>query len=277
MSYKQEITNNMDIDAGRFNIMVDMIYNYMDNGELFKMKHYIYQFSYYLEDLLANVRNPQIIYEFLSDYQKFSDKMYDSEQKLYSELYVKLNRDIIYDSDTDTYSITNLIVPMERQTNDQPPDEPQNPIIKAFKQNVLKVVHMQNHMALYTNIYIDELVQKRGKLKNEIIKYELTRLGNPLIHEMLMQCMELTTEIRKYSLMVDTIVCDASHDYSVLSQESHVKSIMYKYHRNLCTYHPYNLPVSVIKDCAGKPELWSKLCTVISPITRKIHVCPKFA
>lgn len=263
----QNIIQNTLIDTSMFGELKTLIYTYMYSGERVNIKNFIYPVCYYLEDLLNYAQNVEIVTDFLNDYIEYHNLLEKHAD------YVKkfLNID----------DFLSIPLPLERQTNASPPEEPTNEKIILFKRQLYDCIYLQNNILHTIDYYLDEISVDMNYTQKIILKLDIVRCenqigegGDILINDMRIQYLNLNKKliqlyrIRSGTLHDVTFSCNAS-------QEKSVSKLIYTYHKNLCTIYPYELPTSVIVDCYDKPNLWNILCKKKNIMTGTILPCPK--
>lgn len=263
----QNIIQNTLIDTSMFGELKTLIYTYMYSGERVNIKNFIYPVCYYLEDLLNYAQNVEIVTDFLNDYIEYHNLLEKHAD------YVKkfLNID----------DFLSIPLPLERQTNAPPPEEPTNEKIILFKRQLYDCIYLQNNILHTIDYYLDEISVDMNYTQKIILKLDIVRCenqigegGDILINDMRIQYLNLNKKliqlyrIRSGTLHDVTFSCNAS-------QEKSVSKLIYTYHKNLCTIYPYELPTSVIVDCYDKPNLWNILCKKKNIMTGTILPCPK--
>ena len=263
----QNIIQNMLIDTSMFGELKTLIYTYRYSGELVNIKNFIYPVCYYLENLLNYAQNADIVIDFLNDYIEYHNLL-----EKHAECVKKfLNID----------DFLSIPLPLERQTNAPPPEEPQNEKIILFKNYLYDCIYLQNNILHTIDCYLDEISVDMNYTQKTILKLDIVRGGNQIgdvidiiINDMRIKYLNLNKkliqlyQVRSGSLHDVTFSCNAS-------QENSIRKLIYTYHKNLCTIYPYELPSSVIVDCYDKPDLWNKLCKKINIMTGNILPCPK--
>ena len=263
----QDITPNMLIDINRFGELKNLIYTYKYSNNLIKMKNYLYTVCYYLEELLLNAQNAEIVTDFLNDYKEYYnllEKHADTVKK--------------------TLCIDDLLmmpIPLERQTNAPPPEEPHHEAIVSFKMRLSDCTHLQHSMLYTIEYHLDKLSVEMNYTQKMILKLDIVRGGkqvnNPIdimINEMRVKYVEMNKKMMEFYRMKSGILHDSTFTFEP-SQEYSIRTAIYTYYINLCTIYPYGLPSSVIVDCYGKPGLWEKLCKEKCFMTGKTLPCPK--
>jgi hypothetical protein len=272
----QQVVPGMSIDI---EWMKDTIYTYIYEGAIIKMKDNIYSVCHYFDMLMMNAADTTPLVRFFMEYIDHCDSIENELYEVKRDIFKKLP-EIFLCSFTDEPDIY-IMEPIERQTNAPPPDEPTVELVIDFMTNWRDCTDHKNKILGMICSYINTLAIQISYTKSQLIKFELARCGkmsgtalDVMVNEMYNNLITLTEEMFRYIIKERTLCYDTtvvSMRYN--SQETSVYKILYEHYRNCCTVYPYNLPRSVINDCADKPDLWKVVCKARG-IRGNILKCP---
>ena len=266
LSKFQDIVPGMQIDIERLEILKDFIYTYKYKNSIIRMKDYVYSICWYFDKLMMNAADTTPLIQFFMEY---IDNCNETERYA-----IEVKRDI-FEKNPDIFSINLkdepdifIIEPLERQTNAPPPDEPVVGLVIDFMDNWRDCTYHKNQILYATSAYIGKLSLDISYIKSQLIKLEFARCGrisgtalDVIIDEMYDKLIILNDEMRRYMIRESSLCYDKQvEEMRCYSQEQALRQIFYEHYRNFCTLYPYNLPRSVIKDCADKPDLWKIVC-----------------
>ena len=274
-----EIAPGMNVDVEFLEQLRHTIYTYKYNNEVIKIKDVIYSVCYYFDDLMNNVADTTPLVRFFMDFVEHCNYIEVEAMRIKKELFAKIP-DIfttVFDSDPEIF----ILEPLERQTNAPPPDEPSVGLVIDFMSNWRVCTYHKNQMQYATCAYVNKLANKISYVKSQIIKFELARFGKMsgtvldiLINEMFGWLIDLKDEMRKYTKRELALNYDQSvAEMRYHSHEQSISQVLFEQYRGCCTLYPYNLPRSVINDCADKPDLWNVVCKE-KGIFGKVLKCP---